>query len=455
MSNATSVTAEQISARIERLPFSRWHVKLRIVMGVATFFDAFDALAIAYVLPVLIPMWKLAPAQIGLLISIGYAGQLIGALGFGWVAERIGRVRTATWTIGLFALFSLICAFSWSYQSMLWFRFIQGLGLGGQVPIAAAYINEIAKSSKRGRFFLLYETVFPIGLMMVALVATWVVPHWGWQWMFVIGAIPGFLAMVLRRVLPESPRWLAAQGRLEQADRVMGEIEDEISERGAKPLPPLPSHIPAIPRTKASWRDLFSGVYLPRTLAVWVMWFCTYLVVYGLAGWLPSIYRTVFKLPVQQALQYTFVSTVAGLIGALTCASLIDRTGRRAWFTMAFLVGSSPLFALWVLGAGLTALHVAALTTVSSLFVNTLALSLYLYTPEIYPTRVRALASGAATAWLRVASMIGPFLVGAILPRAGLGMVFLVFAVASLVGGVTALLFTLETRGKLLEELAP
>ncbi len=455
MNHATSVTAEEISARIERLPFSRWHVKLRIVMGVATFFDAFDALAIAYVLPVLIPMWKLAPTQIGFLISIGYAGQLIGALGFGWMAERVGRVRTATWAIGLFSMFSLICALSWSYDSMLWFRFIQGLGLGGQVPIAAAYINEIAKAEKRGRFFLLYETVFPVGLMMVALVATWVVPHLGWQWLFVIGAIPGFLAMAMRRVLPESPRWLASRGKLDEAKRVMGEIEDEVSERGAKPLPALPSHIPAIPRTKASWRDLFSGVYLPRTLAVWVMWFCTYLVVYGLAGWLPSIYRTVFKLPVQQALQYTFISTVAGLIGALTCASLIDRTGRRAWFTMAFLVGSIPLFTLWTLGSGLAALHVVALTTVSSLFVNTLALSLYLYTPEIYPTRVRALASGAATAWLRVASMIGPFLVGAILPRAGLGMVFLVFAVASVIGGVTAFLFTLETRGKLLEELAP
>ncbi len=146
MNQATSVTAEEISARIERLPFSRWHVKLRIVMGVATFFDAFDALAIAYVLPVLIPMWKLAPTQIGFLISIGYAGQLIGALGFGWMAERVGRVRTATWAIGLFSMFSLVCALSWSYDSMLWFRFVQGLGLGGQVPIAAAYIIEIAKA---------------------------------------------------------------------------------------------------------------------------------------------------------------------------------------------------------------------------------------------------------------------------------------------------------------------
>jgi putative MFS transporter len=155
MSSATQVTPAQIAARIERLPFSPWHVKLRVIMGVATFFDAFDALAIAYVLPALIPLWKLAPGQVGLLISIGFAGQLVGAILFGWLAEKQGRVRIAAWTIGIFSVFSLVCAFSWNLPSMLVFRFFQGLGLGGQVPIAAAYINEIAKAEGRGRFFQL------------------------------------------------------------------------------------------------------------------------------------------------------------------------------------------------------------------------------------------------------------------------------------------------------------
>jgi putative MFS transporter len=454
MSNATSVTPAHIAARIERLPFSPWHVKVRLIMGVATFFDAFDALAIAYVLPVLIPLWKLAPAQIGLLISIGFAGQLVGAILFGWLAERFGRVRVATWTIGIFSVFSLVCAFSWSYPSMLAFRFVQGLGLGGQVPIAAAYINEIAKAEKRGRFFLLYEVIFPVGLLAVALVATWVVPNLGWQWMFVIGALPALLATVMRRLLPESPRWLAAAGRMEEADRTLRAIEDEISGRGAKPLPALPSSLPAVAAVKASWRDLFSGIYLSRTLAVWVMWFCTYLIVYGISGWLPTIYRTIFKLPLQQALQYSLAATAAGLIGALACAYLIDRTGRRAWFVGAFFAGAVPLFVLWLRGAGNSASDVMIYASLSYAMINTLALGLYLYTPEIYPTRVRAVGSGAATAWLRVASMIGPFMIGAILPNAGLGIVFLVFGIAASVGGAVAL-FTLETRGRALEELSP
>ena len=315
MSSATQVTPAQIAARIERLPFSPWHVKLRVIMGVATFFDAFDALAIAYVLPALIPLWKLAPGQVGLLISIGFAGQLVGAILFGWLAEKQGRVRIAAWTIGIFSVFSLVCAFSWNLPSMLVFRFFQGLGLGGQVPIAAAYINEIAKAEGRGRFFLLYEVIFPVGLLAVALVSTWVVPNLGWQWMFVIGALPVLLAVVMRRVLPESPRWLASTGRLEEASRTMDAIEAEISQRGAKPLPPLPASLPRVPTVKASWRDLFSGIYLPRTLAVWVMWFCTYLIVYGISGWLPTIYRTIFKLPLQQALQYSLAATAAGLVG--------------------------------------------------------------------------------------------------------------------------------------------
>ncbi len=455
MSNSVTVTQEQIAARIERLPLSPWHLKLRVIMGIATFFDAFDALAIAYVLPVLIGMWKLAPAQIGTLIAIGFAGQLVGALLFGWLAERVGRVRAATWTIGIFSVFSVFCAFSWSYQSMLWFRFIQGLGLGGEVPIAAAYINEIAKARGRGRFFLLYECIFPVGLMAVALVATWVIPNWGWQWMFIIGALPAFLAMALRRLIPESPRWLASRGRLDEADRVMTAIEDEVSKKGAQPLPPLSGNIPAVAGGKGRWAEIFSKLYLPRTLAVWVMWFCTYLVVYGLAGWLPTIYRTVFKLPIQQALQYSLIATVAGLLGALACAYLIDRTGRRAWFTMAFFLGAIPLFILWMGGTRNTAADVLLYASLSYAMINTLALGLYLYTPEIYPTRVRALGSGTATAWLRVASIIGPFVVGMILPAAGLGAVFLMFGIAAVVGGIVALLFTLETRGKVLEELSP
>ena len=451
---STTVTPEHIAARIERLPLSPWHLKLRVIMGIALFFDAFDMLAIAYVLPVLIGLWKLAPSQIGLLISAGFAGQLVGAIFFGWLAERIGRINGAIWTIAIFSVMSVVCAFAWSYESMLAFRFIQGLGLGGEVPIAAAYIGEIAKADKRGRFFLLYQVIFAIGLAGVAVVATWVVPHLGWQWMFYIGAVPAVIALVLRRMLPESPRWLASRGRLDEADRTMRAIEDEVSRGSGSTLPPLPSNIPPISRNRARFAELFSSGYARRTFGIWVMWFCSYLVTYGIAGWLPTVYRTVFKLPVQEALRYTMVTPVVGVIAALACAFYIDKTGRKAWFSWAFLLGSVPLFVL-AFGAATTPFNVMILSTASWFFITTISLGLYLYSSEIYPTRVRALGTGTGTAWVRLASIIGPFVVGMILPASGLGGVFLMFAIAALVGGIVTIAFGMETRGKTLEELSP
>src|SRR3982074_310467 len=166
-------SVDDIVARLERLPTSWWQVQTRIIVGVATFFDAFDALAIASILPVIVPLWKLAPQQIGLMISAGFAGQLLGALLFGWIADRFGRMTGMVWAIALFATMSLVCAFAWDYNSLLVFRTIQGIGLGGEVPVAAVFISELAKAHGRGRFVLLYELVFPIGLVAASLVALW------------------------------------------------------------------------------------------------------------------------------------------------------------------------------------------------------------------------------------------------------------------------------------------
>ena len=181
-SDATADGSGSISdvvARIERLPISWWHIKARIIIGVATFFDAFDALAIAFVLPVLVPMWKLNGPQIGLLISAGYLGQLGGALFFGWIAERYGRITAMVWSISIFAVIDLACAFAWDYQSLVGARIVQGFGLGGEVPVAAAYISELARAKGRGRFVLLYELVFPIGLVAAGFLGAWIVPRFG------------------------------------------------------------------------------------------------------------------------------------------------------------------------------------------------------------------------------------------------------------------------------------
>src|SRR5262252_4685232 len=230
-------SVDDIVARLERLPASWWQVKARIIVGTATFFDAFDALAIASVLPVIVPAWKLSPQQIGFLISAGFAGQLLGALLFGWIAERFGRMTAMIWSIALFAAMSLVCAFAWDYGSLVAFRAIQGIGLGGEVPVAAVFISELARAQGRGRFVLLYELVFPVGLVAAAHVGLWVVPRFGWQYRFVVGAVPALLALVLRSLLPESPRWLAVRGRHVEAEAAMARIEAETRKATGKELP--------------------------------------------------------------------------------------------------------------------------------------------------------------------------------------------------------------------------
>ena len=449
---AAHSSVDGIVARIERLPTSWWQIKTRIIVGTATFFDAFDALAIASVLPVIAPLWKLAPQQIGWLISAGFLGQLLGALVFGWVAERHGRITAMVWSIALFSVMSLVCALAWDYNSLLAFRTMQGIGLGGEVPVAAVFISELARAQGRGRFVLLYELVFPVGLVAASLAGLWVVPHLGWPYMFAIGALPGFLALVLRRLLPESPRWLAVRGRLAQAEAAMALIESETRKATGEPLP-APKPVVSTLEKPASLTDLFGPFYLRRTLVVWVIWFCAYFVNYGLSIWLPTVYRTVFKLPLDQSLRYGLITQAVGLIGTLICALAIDHVGRRPWFALSF-VGAAAALAVLASTPTPTAQQVLTYMTIAYFFVSSINIGVYLYTPELYPTRVRALGVGTATAWLRLASMIGPIVVGMMI-GSGLATVFVTFAAVAGIAAVITGLFAVETKGRVLEEASP
>lgn len=445
--------ASEMAARIERLPLSLWQVRARLIVGTATFFDAFDALAIAYVLPVVVLLWHLSPQQAGLLISGGFFGQLLGALFFGWVAERFGRLKSLMGSIAIFGCLSLACALSWSYLSLLVCRIAQGFGLGGEVPVAATYIGELAPARARGRFVLLFELVFPAGILTASVLGVWLVPNFGWQAMFLVGALPSLLVFVLQRWLPESPRWLAARGRRADAEAAMRVVETG-TERALKRSLPLPQLAVAVPVKKSSWSDLFGPFYLRRTLVVWVIWFATYFVNYGLATWMPTLYRTAFHLPLGVALRYQLLTNIATLFASFTCAMLVDFTGRRAWFVAAFTGSAIALLALWYTGAD-TPQHVLIFGTISNMFTGTMSLTVYLYTPELYPTRSRALGVGTATAWLRLASIIGPNIVGALVAQSNLRSVFLVFGLVALTAALIVQLFAIETKTRVLEEISP
>ena len=385
------------------------------------------------------------------MISAGYVGQLIGAVFFGWLADRVGRVSTIRYTIAIYAVLSLVCAASWSYSSLLVFRVLQGLGLGGEVPVAAAYINEFAQAKTRGRFFLLYEQTYSAGRLVAALLGVWVVTHFGWRYLFLIGALPAVLVIFLRRYLPESPRWLASQGRLEEACQSIREIE--LQSDNPYQTVPKPAAVSAIETERMDWKELFRGVYRMRTATTWVTWFAAFLLLNGLANWVPTLYTTVYRLPLETALRYGLVSSVAGFAGCLAIAFLIEWTGRRSWYILAFSLAGLACVYLWF-WADPTARVVLILTSVTLFFANSIAMVVFLHTPEIYPTRMRAFATSMASVWLRVASIIAPLFVGFTVARSSLSTVFLVFGLAAWFAAFVAR-FSVETKGRVLEEIAP
>jgi MFS transporter, putative metabolite:H+ symporter len=450
MIQRSEVGAAELLARIEGVPFSRWHAKARLIVGSATFFDAFSALSLAFALPVLINLWHITPAESGLLIGSSYIGQLIGALVFSWLAEKYGRIRSITAAVALMSVMSLGCAISGSFPALLAFRLVQGIGVGGEMPVAAAYISELSKAHGRGRFFMLYELIFPVGLMATGQIGTLVVPVFGWQTMFLIGAVPGLVIAFLLARLPESPRWLISKGRLGEAEQVVQEMESSTERRiSRKDEVPVSAPSPVKPST---WGEVLSLSYRSRTLIVWTLWATAYFITNSLNNWLPTLYNTVYHLGLRESLRAASMTNIAQVLILLVCAFSIDRIGRRKWTVACFVTGGITLGILAFVG-GESVQSVMILGTLSYGIIGSINAVLYLYTPEIYPTRMRAIGTGLATSWLRLASAVGPPVVGFMVGAEGIDSVFMMFAVISVVG-LLAGTRMIETRARRLEEIA-
>ncbi|MEV0599217.1 MFS transporter [Streptomyces sp. NPDC050315] len=486
-----------IAARFERLPLSRWHVTVRIVIGMVTFFEAFDQLLIAYAMPELRQEWHLTDGDATAVLTIGSLGMLVGALFSGRMADRIGRVKIIAICIGVSGLSSLALALSPSPTPFMLLRFVQGLAIGGEVPVAATFISEITRSFKRGRFVLLYELVFPAGLTIGAVAAAWIVPALGWRWMYAVAAVPGLLCILVQRTVPESPRWLADRGRMHEAEATMDLIETKVAAATGAPLPPVVATIPtagaasttstasttnttsttsttstsgttgatatvraAIPATPAEAaatgvKGLFTGRYRRRTLVIGALWFTGYFVNYGITSWLPTIYGKQYGLSLSDALMYSTVTSVAGFFGCLLVALTVDLIGRRKVFAF-FLGGAAAL--LIVLGAlgARTPVQVLVWTSLAAVCFFGSNICLYLYTPELYPTRMRALGCSVGGALNRLGVILGPVLVGAIYAGGGqVSAVFVTLGGVALVGALAAAFFAEETTNRPLEEVSP
>jgi putative MFS transporter len=219
------------------------------------------------------------------------------------------------------------------------------------------------------------------------------------------------------------------------------------------PRPLAPGTAAVGVKRKQRWTELLSSFYRGRTMVVWVLWATAFFVSNSLNNWLPTLYKTVYHLPLKEALRAATYTNIAQVVLLLACAFVIDRIGRRNWTVAAFCAGALLLAGLGLFGAGNVS-SVMVFATLSYGLVGSIAAVLYLYTPEVYPTRMRATATGIATSWLRLASAVGPSIVGLLVHSKGVSAVFLMFAAVCVVGALAASRM-IETRGRSLEEIAP
>src|SRR6478735_1567902 len=217
---ATSFEAA-IGANIDSLTTFRHQLLPPILLGLTMLFDSWDAVVLAQAMPALLDEWHFGLLVAGWLISAGYCGQFLGAFAFGPLAERHGRLPILTLALALMSVLSILCALTPNYQLLLGLRFLQGLTIGGALPIAGTYISELAPASVRGRYFTTFQIVTMSGYTIAAMVGITVIPAFGWRAMFALGAAPLLLVPIVALILPESPRWLARRGRREADNRAL------------------------------------------------------------------------------------------------------------------------------------------------------------------------------------------------------------------------------------------
>ena len=434
--------------RLEALPLGRFHYKLLLVTGLGWLFDSMDTGLIAFILPVLAKEWGLAPGQMGLIGSIGLIGMALGAVVSGTIADRIGRKKVFTITVLLYSIASAFCALSWNYQSLLVFRFLVGFGLGGELPVAATLVSEYAPSRVRGRFIVLLESFWGLGWIAAACIAYFFIPLYGWRMAFLIGALPALYVCLIRMHMPESVRYLLAHGRVGEARQIVVSLERQLH----VPVAPFVSEKETVPVVaKASFRELWKKPFASRTIMLWLVWFGINFSYYGIFMWLPSI---VFAqgFTVVKTFEYVLIMTLAQLPGYYCAAWLVDKIGRK-YTLSAFLLFSGV--ASYFFGHASTAAALMMWGSVMSFFNLGAWGVLYTYTPEQYPTAIRALGSGWAAGFGRFGGMAAPMMVGALLARSfGFASVFYMFALVFAAVAVIVMSLGVESKQKDLESIS-
>ena len=440
-----------ILERLEKLPVGSFHYKLLMVTGLGWLFDSMDTGLIAFVLPVLAKEWGLTTAQMGWIGSIGLIGMALGAIISGTVADKIGRKKVFSITVLLYSLATGACALAWSYESLLVFRFLVGFGLGGELPVAATLMSEYAPSHLRGRFIVLLESFWGVGWLVAACISYLIIPKFGWQIAFVLGTLPALYVFLIRLHMPESIRYLLSKDRIEEAKEIILMLEKKLNVKSddftGKLTPAELGQGVAQPGFKTLW----SSAMAKRTLMLWLAWFGIVYSYYGIFMWLPSI---VFQqgFAVVKTFEYVLIMTIAQLPGYYCAAWLVDVIGRKYTLSLFLLMSGVASYFFGNAGTPESLLMWGAIMS----FFNLGAWGvIYTYTPELYPTNIRALGSGWAAGFGRLGGMIAPALVGVMLAnQLGINNVFMMFAAVLVAVAAIVLGLGIESRQKSLEEIS-
>ena len=444
----TRTTTSQLSRneRLDRLPVTPKHKKLLWGSGIGWALDAMDVGLISFIMAALAVHWNLESTQTSWIATAGFVGMALGATLGGLLADKFGRRHIFALTLLVYGIATGASALATGLGVLIALRFIVGLGLGAELPVASTLISEFAPRKVRGRMVVLLEAFWAAGWIAAAVIGTFVVgaSDSGWRWALAIGMVPALYALYVRMALPESVRYLEAKDRHAEAEEVVSSFEDSAIADGAELNDaPAPAEVDADPTDTSIW----SPTLRARTAALWAIWFCINLSYYGAFIWIPSL-LVADGFTLVRSFTFTLIITLAQLPGYAAAAWLIEVWGRRITLAV-FLVGSA--FSAGAFGMADSEVTIIVAGCFLSFFNLGAWGALYAIGPELYPTHIRGRGTGAAAGFGRIASIISPLIVPPILAAAGAPWLFVLFAAAFAIAAIAA--FTLpENKGKALAD---
>jgi len=450
---------DEISRRLESLPASSYVWRLVILLSLGGCFEIYDLFFTGYIAPGLTRSGLLTTTTqaffgfsgIGAFVAVTFAGLFIGAFFLSFLADRFGRRSIFTVALLGYSAASVAMACQTSAGGLLLWRFIAGIGIGVEIITIDAYITELVPSWMRGRAFAINQAVMFIAVPAVAFLSWWLVPLSpygvdGWRWVVLIGAAGSMVIWVLRLFVPESPLWLARHGRAEEADKILTRLETASGAALAQPKRPAATP-PARAAQPAVFADLFKPPYLSLVVLFMVFNFCQAFGFYGFANWVPTL--LVEKgITVTKSLQYSFIVAFAYPIAPLLAASFADRLERK-WIICGACV------AIIVFGTGFSQFTEPALLILSGVLLTaanmTMSYAYHAYQTEVFPTSIRARASGLVYSMSRLSAAFSGFIIAYVLREAGVGGVFGLITAAMVIVIVAIAIFGPNVRGKPLD----